>query len=389
MSVLHAVNDRPRAEEQQRLEESVRHQVEDAGYHRAHAHRRHHKPQLRHGGIGQHFLDVKLRDGNGSGEHRRHRTQRPHDRLHFRDGLEQRFRSGNEIDAGGDHRRRVDQRRDRRRAGHRIGQPDVQRNLRALARDTNDQQQRDQHDQALRHFAVLDLLKNARELQRADSDEHGEHRQHHAPVADTIDDHRLLGRIAVGVLLEPETDQQERAQTHALPAHEQHQVVVRQHQDQHHRQEEIEIDEETLEARIAVHVADGVDMNQRAHAGDHHQHDARQPIDVQAHLDGRLTDREEGEQRHIEAVVEPNLFGRQAQQRDHHGQRDGKGQRGKEHRRPADDPLAALAAAEQVDQHSDERKNDDQPGVLKNLGDFTLDFVHKNSNSSVGHSLTR
>ena len=38
-----------------------------------------------------------------------------------------------QVHAGGDHRRRVDQRRHRRRAGHRVRQPDVQRDLRRLA----------------------------------------------------------------------------------------------------------------------------------------------------------------------------------------------------------------------------------------------------------------
>ena len=43
--------------------------------------------------------------------------------------------AGDEVDAGHDHRGGVDQRRHRRRAGHGVGQPGVQRELAALADD--------------------------------------------------------------------------------------------------------------------------------------------------------------------------------------------------------------------------------------------------------------
>ena len=46
---------------------------------------------------------------------------------------EHRVEPGDEEDAGDDHRRGVQQRRDRCRAGHRVGQPGVQRELAALA----------------------------------------------------------------------------------------------------------------------------------------------------------------------------------------------------------------------------------------------------------------
>ena len=50
---------------------------------------------------------------------------------HF--GREHRIEAADQVHAGGDHRGRVDQRADRRGAFHRVGQPDVQRELRALA----------------------------------------------------------------------------------------------------------------------------------------------------------------------------------------------------------------------------------------------------------------
>ena len=49
--------------------------------------------------------------------------------------------AGDQEDAGGDHRGRVDQRADGARAGHRVRQPGVQRHLGGLADDTDEQQQ--------------------------------------------------------------------------------------------------------------------------------------------------------------------------------------------------------------------------------------------------------
>ena len=56
---------------------------------------------------------------------------------------ENRARPRHHVDAGRDHGRGVDQRGDRRRTGHGVRQPDVQRNLRRLAAGADQQQQAD------------------------------------------------------------------------------------------------------------------------------------------------------------------------------------------------------------------------------------------------------
>ena len=64
-----------------------------------------------------------------------------------RDQREQRHAAGDQVDAGRHHRRRVDQGADRRRAFHRVGQPDVQRELRRLADRPAEEQQTDGRQQ--------------------------------------------------------------------------------------------------------------------------------------------------------------------------------------------------------------------------------------------------
>jgi hypothetical protein len=90
------------------------------------------------------------------------------------------------------------------------------------------------------------------------------------------------------VLEVPEPDQEIGAEAHTLPADEHHEQVVAEDEHQHREQEEVQVGEEALEppviAVIVVHVADGVDVNQRADARDHQDHDRRQRVEQECEL---------------------------------------------------------------------------------------------------------
>ena len=131
--VVHADDHGARGEEEQRLEEGVRHQVEHGDRVRRGAERDRHVAELRQRRVGDDALDVVLDDAEKAHEERRDRADRHHERERGVGELEQRRHARDHEDAGRHHRRGVDQRRDRRRAFHRIGQPDVERELRALA----------------------------------------------------------------------------------------------------------------------------------------------------------------------------------------------------------------------------------------------------------------
>ena len=66
------------------------------------------------------------------------------------------------------------------------------------------------------------------ELNRAQRAQHQEKAQQEARVTDAVDDERLLPRIRRRFAQEVETDQQVAAQSHAFPADEQQQQIVRQ-----------------------------------------------------------------------------------------------------------------------------------------------------------------
>ena len=143
---MHRVDHRARSEEQERLEERVRHEVKHAGDVGARADADEHVAELRDRGVRQDLLDVPLLEADRRREDRGQRADHDDDDLRDRRHREQHVASRDQVDAGRDHRRRVDERRDRRRAGHGVGQPDVERDLRALAGASEEQKQADRGD---------------------------------------------------------------------------------------------------------------------------------------------------------------------------------------------------------------------------------------------------
>ncbi len=128
----------------------------------------------------------------------------------------------------------------------------------------------------------------------AERREHQRDRERQADVTDAIDDERLLGRRSGGVLVLPEPDEQVRREADALPAEEQADEVGRQHQHQHRGDEQVEVAEEAATALVVLHVADGVDMDERADTGDQEQEQGRERVVEQVHADVEATRPEPG-----------------------------------------------------------------------------------------------
>ena len=129
----HGVNHRARAQEEQRLEERMRHQVEDSGGVRGHAAGQEHVSQLRNRGVSQNALDVSLRQAHGGGKDRGDAADDGDNLQRMRRQIKDGMRAGNHVNACGDHGRGVNQGGDRCWAFHGVRQPDVKRNLRRLA----------------------------------------------------------------------------------------------------------------------------------------------------------------------------------------------------------------------------------------------------------------
>ena len=126
------------------------------------------------------------------------------------------------------------------------------------------------------------MVRDLGQAQRAEVPGDGEHAQQEAGVADAIDDECLVGGGAGGVAMEIETDQQIRTQAHALPAHKHQDVVVRQDEGEHGEHEQVEVSEKAVVAALVRHVAGGINMDERAHAGDKQQPDGGKRIEQEA-----------------------------------------------------------------------------------------------------------
>jgi hypothetical protein len=103
-----------------------------------------------------------------------------------------------------------------------------------------------------------------------------------AEVADAVDDEGLRGRGAGSRLLVPMADEQIGAEPDGLPEDEELQKVVRHNQHQHREGKERNVAEEAGIAGISPHVADGIDVDERAHGRDEQQHNGGKPVDGEA-----------------------------------------------------------------------------------------------------------
>ena len=291
------VNHAAGAQEQQRLEERVRHHVEDSGGKRSRAEAKEHVAQLRNRRVGEDFLDIVLRQTDGGGEERRcHADDRDDVERECR-VQENRRAARDHVHASGDHGRGVDQRANRRRTGHGVGQPDVERNLRRFSGRAEQQQQADRRDPSRRRFHrhVFRLRENFAEIERAEVNRDQEDCKRESEIADTVHDERFVAGVGGEFFEEIESDQQIAAQSDAFPSDEEQQEVRAQHQNQHEEHEQVQIREEAVVSAFVSHVADGVDMNQKADAGDDHQHDGGQPVNREIDTDVQSAGLDPGE----------------------------------------------------------------------------------------------
>ena len=162
-----------RAEKEQGFENRVRDQVEDAREQTPRREGHQHKPELADRGIREHLFDVAIDHGDGGCEQGRERGDAQNDERGVLRGHEERVQADHQKDPCGHHRRRVQQRADRRRAFHRVWQPGVQGELRAFAHNADENEQCDGIERAGRYagpkpgFCVQEAgqVKTLRELE--------------------------------------------------------------------------------------------------------------------------------------------------------------------------------------------------------------------------------
>src|SRR3989442_1141746 len=82
-------------------------------------------------------------------------------------------------------------------------------------------------------------------------------------VADAVHDECLVACRGRVLFQKVEADQQVTAESHAFPAHEQQQEILREHQNQHEKHEQVEVCEKAIVSVFVRHVADRINMDQQ------------------------------------------------------------------------------------------------------------------------------
>ena len=264
---MNAQNHRTGRQKQQCFEEGVCHQMKDGHRISRCTQRDSHVAQLRQGRISHNTFDVVLNNSKKTHEQGCDTTNH-HDETQCRIAqLKQRRHSRHHKNARSHHGGSMNQRRNWRRAFHRIRKPHVQRKLRRLAHGTNEQadaDNRDQHPTRARkrqpNQAVC-LGKGFAVVQGTRIRSNQSDTQNKTEVTDTVNQKSLHIRKDGTGLVEIKPNQQIRHQSHCFPAKKQLEHVVAHDQHQHSERKKRDVAEKTVVPVFFFHIANGVNVN--------------------------------------------------------------------------------------------------------------------------------
>ena len=216
------------------------------------------------GRVGKGQLQIGLAQRHNRGQHRRNGTedrQGPDPDLRAAQG---RMHAGEQIDAGLHHGRGMQVGADRRRRGHRIGQPEVKRELGRLGERARQHQDQDRQVVGVSPNGIA-IRQDLRQLEgtggQPQHDQAGQ--QGEAPGAGQQQGlQRRPARLGRGVV---EADQQVGRERRQFPKDEQRDQIVGQHQAEHgeheQQQEELKPPQLGVAGEIGVRIKDDQDAN--------------------------------------------------------------------------------------------------------------------------------
>src|SRR5439155_3513202 len=191
------------------------------------------------------------------------------------------------------------------------------------------------------------------EVQHAQVQEDQESGEDHADVADGIHHERFATGKHRRRSLVPEADQQVGAESDTGPTNDQPDQIAGQNEQQHRKHEEIHVGEESRVTGVFPHVADRVDMNHEADAGDHEDHQGGERVHIEVEGNVEIATLPPDEIRLIQGLCA-------CQQLD----QDGKRQDEPETYAAGADPAHYLpgqqAAEQRIDQETGERRQENQ-----------------------------
>ncbi len=288
VAAMRLVVDNARGHEERRLECRVVDDVEDRHHRRrpgAKAQKHGDEAQMTDRREGQERLEIVLEKRDLGGHHHGDQAGRGHDPEPFRRARQHRPHPRHQEQPRLHHRRRMQIGRDRRRRGHRVRQPEMERELRRFGETA----QEDQDERGQIHRARLDRLllrqDHAQVMASGDLAQDQHPRDHRQPAKPGDGQRHARALPPLGQVL-PVADQQEGRERGQLPEDEQQQDVVRKHDPHHRPLEEQQIGIELPHRILARQVEPRVEDDQQTDAKDQPGKEQPQPveheIDVQA-----------------------------------------------------------------------------------------------------------
>ncbi len=188
--------------------------------------RQHHQSQVADGGIGQNPLQVGGDQSDGGSPQSSDQAHDGHHHQGIPRCLEDGQGTGHQVYAGSHHGSGVDQGANRRWTFHGVGQPDVEGELGGLARGSQEYQDGGGGGYPMAHSlgaagfqAQPRPFEGCRHTEAAHFPPQQQDSDQQTHIADAGDYESLFGRLPGGRALEPESDQQVRADADQLPGH--------------------------------------------------------------------------------------------------------------------------------------------------------------------------
>ena len=160
----------------------------------------------------------------------------------------------------------MDKGRHWRRPFHRIGKPNIKRNLGTLANGTDEQQETNSRQHAEsggfnRH--VGRRFGHLAEIDGPEREENEKHAKDKTEVTNPVDDKCLLPGVRRTLLVIPKANQEVGTEPDTFPTDEHDQETAPQYQYQHEETKEIEVAEKPSDARtwFVVNVSDRIDVD--------------------------------------------------------------------------------------------------------------------------------
>jgi hypothetical protein len=232
------------------------------------------------GGVGQHALQVGLAQRK-DGAHRGGQQPGPGQQVvPQRDLLVDRVQPRKQVDAELHHGGRVQVGADRRRRRHRVGQPEMEGELRRLGEAAEDHQQHGRHRGRMRQDRLARRDDTGKAGRAGGDRDEDEARQQREPAA-AGDQQRLQRRLPRCRLLVVVGDEEEGSEARQLPEDEQGDDVVRRDGAKHRHHEDHQQHDQSAEPRVAPQVAPCIEQHERADSCDQQREHRGQPVEPQ------------------------------------------------------------------------------------------------------------